>query len=197
MSDGFPDLAEWSAAVVHPDDEGKFRTQRFHDYYRQKYLIAALFAPASIAEIGVRWGYSAWSFLRACPRAAYDGFDLQQGTHGGAKGADTFDWCLQLLARDYPDASVAFHRADTQALDTLGGPYDLIHVDGDHTERGCRHDLDLAWNAAAAGGLILVDDYDYIPGVHAAVDAFCRARPRAGQIAVPSLRGEYLIRKED
>jgi len=197
MIGGFPELREWVTKVVHPQDGGKFRTRAFHSYYRQKYLIAALFSPATIAEIGVRWGYSAWSFLRACPRAEYTGFDFQRGTHGGVKGVNTFDWCTEILGRDYPAADVELCLADTQTLTSLGGPYDLIHVDGDHNERGCRHDLELAWGATAPGGVILVDDYDYIPGVRGAVKDFCRglSRNEAGQMAVPSLRGDYLIRK--
>lgn len=197
MIQDFPPLAWWSEHVVHPDDEAKFRTGKFHDYYRAKYAVASLFRPRRIAEIGVRWGYSAWSFLRACPCASYDGYDLQQGTHGGVKGADTFDWFLALVGRDFPAADVAVHRMDTQELDALDGPCELVHVDGDHTESGCRHDLELALAACAPGGVILVDDYDYIAGVRRATDRFCqeRASQLAGRIALPTLRGDCLIRK--
>jgi len=192
----FPDRDTWASAVVHPDEPG-FAAPKFYDYYRLKYEIAREAAPRSICEIGVRYGYSAWSFLRAAPWASYLGYDLQRGTHGGVKGADTFPRVAALLAREFPLAAVTLRRADTRRLDTLGGPYDFIHVDGDHSEAGCYHDLELAWAACAAGGTILTDDIDYIAGVKRAVERFCRdhgADPIAVSF-VPSLRGECVIVK--
>jgi predicted O-methyltransferase YrrM len=192
----FPDCKEWASAVLHADDRDRHGRPEFHAYYRTKYLLAAMFQPAAIAEIGVRRGYSAWSFLRACPTAAYHGFDKQAGTHGGA-GVTSFDWFLMLAGRDFPDADIQVERLDTQTLASLGGPYDLIHIDGDHSKPGCYRDLGLADRALAPGGVIVVDDYRYIAGVRRGVDRFVRDHPTAfpERIEVPSLRGEYVLRR--
>jgi len=56
-------------------------------YYKTKWAIARVLQPASILEIGVRYGYSAAAFLNACPGATYLGIDLDSDTFGGVKGA--------------------------------------------------------------------------------------------------------------
>jgi hypothetical protein len=45
-------------------------------YYRLKFAIAKVLQPQSILEIGVRYGYSAITFLQACPKASYFGLTL-------------------------------------------------------------------------------------------------------------------------
>jgi len=193
----FPERPWWGAHVVDPADDPKFGNPTFYEYYREKYELALAAAPTAIAEIGVRYGYSAWSFLCAAPAASYTGFDRQLGTHGGVKGVDTFAAVAALLARDFPAAAVHLVRADTQTLaDSLpGGPFDLIHVDGDHSEPGCTHDLERALAACRSGGSILIDDYDYIAGVRRAVDRFTRdyADRIAGQRYVATLRGDIVL----
>jgi len=191
----FPERPWWSAHVVDPADDPKFGNPTFWAYYRTKYELGVFAAPTAIAEIGVRYGYSAWSFLCAAPAASYTGFDRQLGTHGGVKGVDTFAAVAALLARDFPAAAVHLVRADTQTLESLGGPYDLIHVDGDHSEAGCYADLERALAACRAGGVILIDDYDYIAGVRRAVDRFaCDYADRiAGQRYVATLRGDIVL----
>ena len=42
-------------------------------YYRLKFAIAKVLQPQTILEIGVRYGYSAITFLEACPTAKYLG----------------------------------------------------------------------------------------------------------------------------
>jgi len=195
MARDFPVQPWWAAYVIHPDDEQKFGAEPFYSYYRTKYELAKRCAPRDICEIGVRWGYSAWAFLAAAPEASYSGFDRQAGTHGGVKGVNTFGYVETLLQRDFSGVCVCLHEADTRQCRTLAGFYDFIHIDGDHSEDGCRHDLELALKACHAGGSILVDDYDYIAGVRRAVDGFvaCHADRFSSQLHVPGLRGEYLI----
>lgn len=191
----FPSKQQWPA-ILAPGDE-RFAADKFYEYYRVKYGIAAELKPDRIAEIGVRYGYSACAFLSAMPEAAYTGFDKIGGGHGGVAG-DTFEFVRPLLSGRFPSAQIDLIHADSQTLDSLGGPYDLIHIDGDHTERGCSHDLRLAFDATAAGGSILVDDYDYIAGVSEAVDKFVdqNAAAISRHYYRRSLRGEYIIEKK-
>jgi predicted O-methyltransferase YrrM len=44
-------------------------------------------------------------------------------------------------------------------------PFDLIHIDGDHTLRGKLIDLDFARTVLREDGLVLVDDFDHLPDV--------------------------------
>ena len=64
-------------------------------YTRWKNIIGEFLAPKVIVEIGVRSGWAAFSFLKACPNAEYHGFDLNQGTEGGVVGFT--DWCMKKM----------------------------------------------------------------------------------------------------
>ena len=167
------------------------RLEFFREIYRIKHEIALELRPGSILEIGVRAGYSALAFLSACPGARYLGLDAENGQHGGAGGPWT-PWAVELL-RPY-DAEVIV--ADTQALASLSqhGLFDLAHVDADHTEAGCSHDLDLAFGVLAPGGAVLVDDYHFLGGVRRAVDEFALARGVALEVRNSS-RGEAILRR--
>ena len=39
------------------------------------------------------------------------------------------------------------------------GTFDVIYVDGDHTEGGALFDLNLSWQLLKAGGVMIIDDY--------------------------------------
>lgn len=122
-------------------------------YYRLKWATAAALQPRSILEIGVRFGYSAAAFLDACPSARYLGVDADVAAFGGAAGA--LDFAAKVL-QPY-DARIVV--ADTQQMQRLpGGPYDLIHVDGQQDGDGSFHDLDLAVGQAK---FVLVDGYHW------------------------------------
>ena len=52
--------------------------------------------------------------------------------------------------------------------------FDLIHIDGDHSETSAWHDLDFAVSRLAPGGVIVVDDvsHKWLPGVASATYRF-------------------------
>jgi len=191
----FPTIVEWREKVLAPGDD-KFGRQDFWEYYAEKFRICRLYGPARIAEIGVRYGYSAFAFLCASPAASYTGYDLIDGGHGGVR-KDTFPRVRRLLADSFPDAKIELLHSDTRALDSLGGPYDFFHVDGDHSIHAVVHDIEIAFESLTPAGVILIDDYEYINGVKVATDRFISAnRPRIEQFgSIESLRGEMLIRK--
>lgn len=192
----FPTIENWKAQVIAPGDN-QFTANRFYDYYRGKYEICKTVAPARIAEIGVRYGYSAFAFLAACPQAQYTGYDIEAGCYGGVK-ANTFVYVADLLRHHYPDAQIELIYQDSRGINSIGGPYDFIHVDANHREQACRHDMDLAMAACLPGGVILIDDYTYIAGVARAVDKFVVDKGPAIErhYSRPSLRGEYIIEKK-
>ncbi len=183
---------------MKPGDLPQYFRQDFYDYYRVKFEIALQASPMSICEIGVRYGYSAHAFLSASPNAKFVGYDILAGTHGGVP-EDTFEYVYPMLQEHFPDAKVTLCHKDTRALDTLGGPYDFIHIDGNHTEAACRHDILLALKACCKGGTILVDDYNYIAGVTRAADSVWKDMRRCIQSRQvhSSLRGELILVKGD
>lgn len=174
-------VARWVPDDPFPADE------QAELYYRIKYRIAAQLPPiTSIVEIGVRAGYSAYAFLAAQPQARYMGIDADQGEWGGEAGY--FDRARTVLQ----GFAVDFLRADSQRLRALPADYDFAHIDGDHSYLGTLHDLNLC---AASCPFLLVDDYDFISTVRAAVNEFI-VRNRWGYHYVPDhgFRGNMVLR---
>jgi len=187
---------EWDSSIICPKDPTATpeRIAEYKTHYRVKHGLARECNPQVIVEIGVRCGYSAWAFLTACPDAKYHGFDADNGTHGGQGGPWTW-WAEKILAERKFDFEI--HAPfDTQDKIAMPVSADFYHIDGDHTVKGVQHDLDICWEAANGGAVLLVDDYDYIDDVKQGVDEWLAARPEIKWKHVPSLRGEIVIKKD-
>lgn len=183
--------------VMCPDDV-TLTQERFDLYqklYSEKYNIVNGLKINSILEIGVRAGYSAYTFLQAFPDAKYIGLDPHNGTHGG-KGGDNYvyeKWAKYILE----GYNFELHRIDTQTETDLSrfGKFDFIHVDGDHTPEGVYHDLDLCFKILTEGGSILIDDYTYINDVKIGVDKWIRKNiDRVEWEFIDTVRGDIMIR---
>lgn len=187
---------EFPRTAIAPKDESGFKrwdSGLYRKLYAIKHAIALELNPKSILEIGVRAGYSAFSFLSACPTARYVGLDAENNKHGGQGGPWT-PWAIGIL-KPY-DATVEI--ANTQKLDTLEpyGRFAFIHVDGDHTTAGCAHDLRMAFGVLLPGGAVLVDDYRYLKSVRKAVDEFVSAYDLDMELR-DSPRGEAILRRRN
>jgi len=168
------------------------RYQEYKKYYMVKHNLCMEFQPDHILEIGVRAGYSALAFLSACPDAHYVGLDAENGKHGGANGPWMW-WAKEILAHfDH----VRLKQCDTQKISELDeGEFDFVHIDGDHSFKGALHDMNLCWPHISSGGVMLVDDYDYISPVKKAIDYFRKKNKGVKSEYRNSLRGEYLFFK--
>jgi len=124
-------------------------------YVHTKYTIAARLQPRRICEIGVYSGIAAMCFLAACPDAQYVGIDnLSAERLRGIMVVTPAIGRLRDLKYD-----VVLHIADSQSHTALPDPpYDLVHVDADHSRTGAWHDVTLAWEALRLGGHLLVDN---------------------------------------
>lgn len=120
-------------------------------YYQLKYAISKAIQPKSILETGVRFGYSAITFLEGSPKAHYTGIDIDSESYGGVKGA--IDWAKHIM-KDY---KTNFIIADTTLMKSFPGEfYDLIHVDAQQDGDGTFGDLE---KALEKGRYVLVDGY--------------------------------------
>jgi hypothetical protein len=106
----------------------------------------------------------ALAMLLAAPGARYIGFEQDAGNYGGEVG---------ITRRAVPTVLAGFNAevryGDSADVYTVTDAVDLFHVDGDHSYDGTMRDLALAWECSQ---FVLVDDYDYIRPVQAAVDHF-------------------------
>jgi len=179
-----------------PDDpfvaEYADKMQEVIDYYDIKYRIAALVAPKSILEIGVRAGYSAAAFLAACDgQARFLGLDCdgQKRVFGGFPGYS--DWALSALRGNFPESEIEILQCNTQTEPlNLSGTWDFVHIDGDHSEEGCYKDL---CSVEPHARWILVDDYSFCIPVFLAVNRWLEGK-RYEHLSLRSMRGEKLIK---
>ena len=122
-----------------------------------------------------------------CLVDAYEGQVFSCDQHGGDPRAFDGD---SLHAQMKSEA--AFHgwnlwRSRSSKILPHGSPgtYEFAYIDADHSEAGCRADLEAAWRLVHSGGWLAGHDYSITPGrcvnpmhyagfgVKAAVDAFC------------------------
>ncbi len=163
--------------------------------YREKYDIINEQPVTRMLEIGVRAGYSAYTFKSAYPKAFYQGIDADNGTHGG-EGRPWTWWAKTVLAKHWPLDTWDVVVMDTQKLSHIPGePYDFIHVDGDHTAAGVYHDLEICWPALSPGGRMLVDDYTHLAKVMEGVDNWLAEHDVRHEFR-QTVRGDVIIYKK-
>lgn len=172
-------VARW-----YPNDP--FRpTHAVRQYYETKARIVAHLRPRSICELGVRAGYSAFVFMSTIPGLEYLGID--NGLAARLNSTTYTKWAENLV-RMFDPPGIVMH-VDTLSLTALpknvwrgGVPFDLVHVDADHSLEGCMRDLQLAVESGTRA--ILVDDYDTGPEIRQA----CRDL----MLSAPEWRAEYI-----
>jgi hypothetical protein len=141
----------------------------------------------NVAEIGVHHGKQfivLYLLARGEERAVAVDLFANQALNIDHSGAGDLDKFRANLAR-HADADMrrlVVHEGDSNALDgpTLkrlaGGAYRLISIDGDHSAKTTAHDLAIAVEALAPGGVIILDDYfnEMWPGVSEGVHRYFR-----------------------
>lgn len=135
--------------------------------YVAKAMIAADFQPRTVVEIGVRAGYSAVAFREGHRFEAYLGIDADNGLWGGQVG---FCEHAKKLLGSMEHLEWELFIVDSHALQLIkcdGRPFDLAHVDGDHSLEGAIADIELCLRSDVR--FIAVDDVDFIPEVRVAV----------------------------
>jgi SAM-dependent methyltransferase len=171
-----------------PADPLRYLFSEWGPYYRLKWAIARALQPATVLEVGVRFGYSAFAFLDACPSASYLGIDADCEAYGGYRGA--INWAKE-RARG---SKAEFLIADSQKMSSFpGGSYDLIHIDGQQDGNGTLHDLELA---RRQGRYILVDGYFWTRENFLAASEFLYRYRDLIQygVVIPGYAGELLIK---
>lgn len=124
---------------------------------------ARLARPKRVLEIGVRTGMCTAAVAAVCPDAELHLIDLWMEGYGGQHNAGEAFVQKQLVACGHR-GPVHFHSGDSHAqLPALFAAqpelrFDLILVDGDHTESGAYQDLRDTLPRLAPGGLLVFDD---------------------------------------
>lgn len=155
--------------------------------FEWKYAVAKLLRPKRILEIGVRFGYSACCFIEGSDALeSYTGWDSEIYVPGSNAVAErAVRLCRHRTKTD-------FIKRDSSTVHSLGGEFDLVHIDSSHQYEICLRDLRLCHGFARA---VLVDDTMTCPDDARAVRDFVDQHEAAVSelVHIPSHVGETLI----
>lgn len=146
-------------------DDWLLAADYYPHYYRLFQHLGEEFAKVRMLEIGVRSGYSGVVLSKALsPKPLfYTGVDPNLYVADGLeKAAKTFT-SLQHEAYSLHYFLLEGFSGSTAVQNSLkySGPFEFIHIDGEHTYFGKLFDLWIAKNLLAPGGYVLVDDYEH------------------------------------
>ncbi len=156
----------WQETDFHKEDDWLISPLYYPAYYKLLQHLSKGKSKIRMLEIGVRTGYLAVVFAKACAhlKSHYVGVDPNLYVENGLLLASK---SLQLLRNENNNFDFTLMQGYSWNLDIqksieYGGPYDIIHIDGDHTLLGKLIDLDLAQGLLTPDGTVLVDDYEHI-----------------------------------
>ncbi len=174
--------------LVHQDDRS---ADYIHSgtYYEWYAAYAQYFRPRRILEIGSRRGYSLAAMLLAT-----NSIDRVVSIDNESYGV-TVDELHATLAKVIATDRFSIWKLDSQQLSRLptDEQFDLIHVDGDHTESGALHDLQLVQSHVAENGIIVLDDVVFYPSVMNAALKWLSNNLGWTARLIPSYRGHILF----
>lgn len=143
---------------------GRFGDAWFHlDIVNVLYAAAALCKPKRYLEIGVRRGRSCAVVARGCPNVDIVACDMWMHNYAGMVNPGP-EFVREELERHGYRGEVSFLNGDSHILipnyfdarpEVL---FDLITVDGDHSEEGAFSDLHTVIPRLAPGGVLVFDD---------------------------------------
>lgn len=161
------------------------------DYYDWYAVYTKTWKPERVLEIGCRYGYSSlamiWGSDSITDLAIVDngsyGVPLSTAVATIQKGAGREVRIIPLEVSSQELSRVSFAEIDT---------FDLIHIDGDHSEEGLLHDLCICFPALSPDGVIVVDDVIYHPELLPVAHQFARDNGLGSEL-VPNFRGHLLL----
>ena len=162
------------------------------DCYPRYVAMAAQLQPRRILEIGTFEGYGLVAFWMGAGQqlTRLDWVDTERDLKGSnGRALANLQRAAARLGWPLPESA---HATSLAGLPD-NGPYDLIHVDGDHQTSAALRDMVWAWHRGCR--VLLVDDYDYRPepGVRQAVTLFSEATGLPFE-HIPTQRGWAMFR---
>ena len=169
-----------------------------HDTYAWYRAIGVAKQPQRILELGVRYGYSLLA-MGAGSAKLEKIFGVDSEYDGIPSNAIAFS----ALKKAFPGIGISLLKEDTVnmrreivyfATTEYGRPqppYDIVHVDGNHSPEGLISELEIAESCIAADGWILVDDVDTHHVFKAAVEF--TVMHEKNSLVIPTFHGMLLI----
>lgn len=144
-----------------------------------------------LLEFGVWKGGWILSLLAGCPDAVGVGVDPYPGAGEIREGM-----LASVVDRGLDDRFTLLRHGDDIATEAPVGEFDLVHIDGEHSEAAVDAELAFATRYLADDGVVIVDDYrfSWFPGVASALFGFVKDREWA--IFLCTENKAYLCRAE-
>ncbi|QKK06799.1 MAG: hypothetical protein HND58_00560 [Planctomycetota bacterium] len=133
---------------------------------RFAYDLVRWMRPGRIAELGVHWGTSFFTFAQAMKDGRMKdteliGVDTFEGEeHAGKYGSEVLDTVRRIVKASFPKQSITLHQmffADALPL-VADESVDLIHIDGLHTFEAVKEDFETWLPKLAPDGVMLFHD---------------------------------------
>ena len=127
--------------------------------------------PESYLEVGCADGGSLLDALASFPSLMRVAVADTWGSEYGGTGRGGHQHIERAVGNLFPQVRVDFYDGDSHStLSKIVDRFDLILVDGDHSEAGAMQDLEDSWNLLRAGGTLIFDDvghpeHDYLAEV--------------------------------
>lgn len=135
----------------------------YHDITNILFAAGRTIKPQSYLEIGVRRGRSACVVARGCPTVDIIAFDMWQENYAGMENPGP-EFVKAELAKHGHKGEVYFFNGDSHGTvpaffkENPALTFDMITVDGDHTEEGALDDLRNVIPRLSVGGVLVFDD---------------------------------------
>lgn len=121
--------------------------------------------PARIAELGVHWGTSFFSWAQAIKDARLNchliGVDTFEGDeHAGHYGDEVYSTVTDVVQQRFSQQHITIHKARfDDALEAVeDNSCDIIHIDGLHTYDAVKHDFETWISKLRSHGVVLFHD---------------------------------------
>jgi len=185
---GVVHTSHWGAI---PDMETDWvKSEKNYPFYA---ALASLVKPMSVLEIGVRLGYSLISMFRGYSGILkIVGVDLQADVEDSQRKARE-----NLFAVGYR-RELELPVVESKWIKCFGSNvhFNLVHLDGDHSREGVREDIRIAWPKVAPGGILIVDDIEFVPSTREGVEDIKHKMLGLGQnFYVSTFRGWWIAQK--
>lgn len=164
--------------IILPFDYAGGWADKLHsnNCYEWSWSIGEFFKPKKYCEIGVRYGYSLFSIIRGSSNieevTIYEiDCDPLYSVYTDPNNPSYFNYVDNKLS-EHKINHKSF-KQDTRIIDKLDiEEYCMIAVDGDHTFDSAFHDLEIAYQALAVGGVLILDD---VRPINYGASEVCRA----------------------
>ena len=169
---GFHGLLATDEYVRYVHGFYKDNLERYGEHWHYLDIVNVLYAaskalqPKTYLEIGVRRGRSACVVARGCPTVEILACDMWQTNYAGMENPGP-DFVTRELKKHGHRGNLFFANGDSHQLlpaffgQQPGVRFDLITVDGDHSERGAYQDLCTVAPQLASGGVLVFDDISH------------------------------------